>query len=378
MYARMFTPPQCESFLLLGPRGTGKSSWLASQYPQAPLFDLLEEGTLFDLQRDSGLLLSRLQPGYKGPVIIDEVQKVPKLLDEVHRLIEQKRGLQFILSGSSARKLKRSGVNLLAGRAAYEKFHPLVAEELGRDFSLRKALLQGMLPRVWNKGAPASYLKGYVLTYVDQEVKLEGLSRAIPEFNRFLQAASLSQGQPVNVSNVAMDCGVERRSVSNYFDILEDILVATRLPIFARRAKRELIKHDKFYFFDCGVYQTIRPKGPLDGEDEIRGAALETLVMQHLAAVNDFKKWEYQLHYWHTRNHIEVDFVLYGSRGLVAIEVKSGPSIRASDLRGLTEFSKDYPQARCILLYGGNKNYQHDNIEVRTVASFLQNLSKEL
>ncbi len=377
MYDRIFKAPAHQSFLLLGPRGTGKSSWLTNQFKNAPYFDLLDESTLFDLQRNSGLIYERLPENYKGPVIIDEVQKLPKLLDEVHRLIEKKKGLQFILSGSSARKLKRDGVNLLAGRAAYERFHPLTVDELGSDFNLKKAITHGLLPTVWNESNPTNYLKAYVLTYVDQEVKLEGLSRNITEFNRFLQAASFSQGQPLNVSRVASDCGVERRSVSNYFEILEDILIATRLPVFSRRAKRKLITHDKFYFFDCGVFQTLRPRGPLDSDNEINGAAIETLLLQNLMAYNDLKKWNYQIFYWHSRQHTEVDFILYGSRGLFAIEIKSSSYLRDQDFDGLQEFKSDYPEAQCLMLYTGTKEYLHKKIRVASLNTFLKKMGDE-
>lgn len=377
MFDRIFSPPRA-SFFLIGPRGTGKSSWLNATFRDAPYFDLLDDGTHYDLQRDVSVLQRRLAPGYRGPVVIDEVQKLPKLLDEVHRLIEQKRGLHFILSGSSARKLKRDGANLLAGRASYERFYPLVAEEIGSTFSIRKALIHGMLPRIWNEDTPPNFLKSYVLTYIEQEVRLEGISRRIPEFNRFLASAALSQGQPLNISRVAADCGVERRSVSNYFDVLEDILLARRLAIFSRRAKRALASHDKFYLFDCGVFQTIRPRGPLDSEPEITGAALETLVFQHLCALNDLKRWDYQIFYWRTRNHVEVDFVLYGSRGFVAIEIKSGANVRGEDLHGLRTFAEDYPEAQCILLYGGTRDYQHDNIQIRSVDKFLRGAGRIL
>lgn len=377
MFARLFSAPE-GSFLLLGPRGTGKSSWLKATYPNHPTFDLLDDDVLFDLSRDVHALERRLPPRYKGTVIVDEVQKLPKLLDEVHRLIEQRRGLSFVLSGSSVRKLKRTGANLLAGRAAYERFHPLVAEELGSEFSLKKALKQGLLPRGWNRDAPREFLKSYVMTYVTEEVKLEGLSRRIPEFNRFLEAASLSQGQPLNISQVAADAGIERRTISNYFEILEDILLAQRLPIFSRRAKRELIKHSKFFFFDCGVFQTIRPRGPFDIDSELHGPALETMVLQHLRALNDIRRWEYQISYWRTRTHAEVDFVLYGPRGLFAIEVKSGSRVREADFDGLKAFAADYPEAQCIMLYAGSREYQHNGIAVRCVESFLRSLSREL
>lgn len=372
MYDRIFKPLKSHSFFIFGPRATGKSFWLKKEYPQAPYFDLLDDEVLFDLQGDPKSLARKIPSDYHGAIIVDEVQKLPKLLDEIHRLMELHKKWIFVLSGSSARKLKRHGVNLLASRALYEKFFPLTAQELGADFNLKKALQYGMLPKVWTEPHPEAILKSYILTYIDQEVKLEGIIRNISQFNKFLQAASFSQGQPLNISRVSSDCGVERRTVTNYFEILEDLLIAHRIPIFSKRAKRSLIKHDKFYFFDVGIFQILRPRGLLDSESEIIGSAAETLVFQHLNAYNSLYRWNYELFYWHSRSHIEVDFILYGKKGFHAIEVKSGSQVRKNDLIGLKEFRKDYKEAKLITLYGGDRRYYESDILIMPLADFFK------
>lgn len=372
MYDRIFTPLKGHSYFLFGPRATGKSSWLKWKHPEAPYFDLLDDVTLFDLLKDSKNLESRIPKNYKGPIIIDEVQKLPKLLNEVHRLIEKNKNWKFILTGSSARKIKRHDVNLLAGRALYESFFPLTAFELKDDFDLKKALLYGMLPKVWVESHPEAFLKSYLLTYVDQEVKLEGLSRNIFEFNRFLEGASLSQGQPLNITKVGADCGVERRTTTNYFEILEDLLIAHRVPLFSKRTKRDLIKHNKFYFFDVGLYRILRPRGPLDSDSEILGSSVETLVFQHLMAYNKLFRWDYEISYWHTRTHLEVDFILYGPKGFFAIEVKSSSRLRADDFKGLLEFKKDYKEAQLMMLYGGERKYFDNDILVLPLSEFFR------
>ncbi|MBF0205888.1 MAG: ATP-binding protein [Oligoflexia bacterium] len=381
MYDRNFRAEKHSSFFIFGPRGTGKTSWLKFQFPKAPYFDLLDSEVIFDLQGSSLNLEKRLAKNYHGPVVIDEVQKLPQILNEVHRLIESKKGLQFILTGSSARKFRRAGVNLLAGRALVKNFYPLTTSELGEDFSLPRALKYGLLPSVWDcdqsggaNDKPTSYLKSYVQTYVDLEVKLEGLSRNVVEFSRFLSAASFSQASPLNISTIAAECGIERRTVSNYFDITRDLLISYELPVFTKKAKREMIKHQKFYFFDVGVYQVLRPKGPLDSESEINGAAFETLILQELMATNNYLDLDYQISYWHTKQHQEVDFVLYGRRGLYAIETKLTHKFRASDLAGLELFASDYPTAKLFFVYGGDRHFHHQNIEVIPVEQFLKQL----
>ena len=310
---------------------------------------------------------------YVGPVVIDEIQKVPALLDEVHRLIEKKK-LSFILTGSSPRKFRRGGVNLLAGRALTCAMHPLTAVEMGDDFNMGRALKQGLLPAVQTGPDPDRYLASYVKTYLDEEVRQEGLTRNLAAFARFLEAASFSQGGILNISVVARECAVERKVVENYFTILSDLLIAHKIPVFTKRSKRRLVSHPKFYFFDVGVFRSIRPAGFLDTPEEAEGPALETLILQNILAVNEAMDLGYQIHYWRTSNGTEVDFVLYGPHGFFAIEVKRGRRLPANALGGLKAFSEDYPTAKPILLYGGDRRLQKGNVAVLPVKDFLLNL----
>lgn len=318
----------------------------------------------------------RIPSEYRGWVVIDEVQRVPELLNEVHRLIEG-RGLRFALTGSSARKLRRGGVNLLAGRARSLQMHPLVSAELGGDWDLRKALDRGGLPlavTATDSAAAEDYLHSYVATYLREEVQQEGLTRNLPGFARFLEVASFSQAAPLNISAVASDCGVERKVVEGWFGILEDLLLAIRLPVFSRRAQRTLTAHPKFFYFDVGVYRKLRPRGPLDSLSEIDGAALETLLLQEVRAYNDVQKLGYQLSFWRTRSGQEVDLVLYGERGLFAFEVKRSERLRAEDLSGLRAFAEEYPPAKLFFLYGGERTYMDDGIQILPYRQAIQRL----
>jgi predicted AAA+ superfamily ATPase len=358
MYSRIFKPENKSSYFLFGPRGSGKSSWLKIFYKKSNYIDLLDAEIYNDLMA-APKNLSKYIYNTKAPIIIDEVQKIPALLDEVHRLMESKKFL-FVLTGSSARKLKKSGVNLLAGRALTYNFFPLTSLEMGADFDLSFALNFGLLPMATKAKNPQKFLQSYVATYLKEEVQQEGLTRNMPAFHRFLQAASFSQGAPLNISNVATDCSVGRKVVEDYFSILRDLLLSVELPIFSKKAKRELISKSKFYFFDTGVYRAIRPKGPLDSDAEINGFAFETLVMQNIRAINEYLDFGYEMFYWHTRKHQEVDFILYGKKRLIAIEVKSSSRLRDEDFSGLKLFKEDYPMAELILIYGGSEDkYLH-------------------
>lgn len=362
------------SCLLLGPRGTGKSTWVNQQFPDALLLDLLDYATYSELLVRPGRLgqIVAAAPKTSGPsvVVIDEVQRLPELLNEVHRLIETT-GTRFILTGSSARKLRRSGINLLAGRARTASMHPLTAFELGDQFDIARSINVGHLPTAHVVDDPERYLAGYVGTYLREEVMAEALVRNLDAFSRFLTAASFSQASLLSVTTVARDSGVSRKTVEGYFDLLDDLLIAFRLPVFQRRAKRDLTTHPKFYFFDAGVFRTIRPRGPLDPREETDGAAIETLVAQDLRATNDSLQLGYQLSFWRTRAGHEVDFVLYGERGLVAIEVKRSSQYREQDLSGLRVFGEDYPVARRFLFYGGSREYLVDGIRVLPLAKAL-------
>lgn len=370
MYARLLKSPKKESVLLLGPRGTGKSSWLREHFPEAISIDLLDSTLYTELLASPHRLINHI--GDSKTVLIDEVQRIPELLNEVHRLIESERR-QFVITGSSARKLKKQGVNLLAGRALAESMFPLTASELGKDFDLKFSLKYGTLPRAYASRNPAKYLKTYVQTYLREEVLQEGLTRNLSAFARFLEAASFSQAQVLNLSSVAEDCAIPRKTVENYFQILEDLLIGVRLSCFTRRAKRKVIAHPKFFYFDAGVFQALRPKGPLDSADELGGIALETLVMQEIRALNSYLELGYSLHYWRTESQVEVDFVLYGERGLKAIEVKKSNRLRAHDFDGLESFLSDYPMAQATLFYGGTRTYREGAIQVVPVYNFFEN-----
>lgn len=366
-----------KSFFLFGPRGTGKSTWLRSQLKPEILIDLLESGTYTRLLARPESLGEFIPKDVKGVVAIDEVQRVPALLHEVHSLIESRR-LVFALTGSSARGLRRAGVNLLAGRALTCQMFPLSAHELGADFDLSRSLSQGHLPALLTEPDARRYLESYVQTYLREEVLQEGLVRNLGAFARFLEAASFSHGATLNVAAVARECMVERKTVQAWFGVLEDLLLARRLPTFARRAQRAVASHPKFYFFDVGVYRALRPRGPLDQPAEIAGAALEGLVHQELLAANEHHRLGYGLFYWRTRGGAEVDFVLYGERGLVAIEVKHSARVRGSDLRGLRTFCADYPMARSLLINLGDRREEHDGVEVWPAGELLPRLGQVL
>lgn len=363
MFERLIEKPleSGKSFFLFGPRGTGKTTWLKRHLPRALFVNLLQSEFYNRLSANPGHLRDLIPPDHTDRVIIDEVQRIPALLNEVHDLIEARR-LNFVLTGSSARTLRRRGVNLLAGRALTYRMHPLTVTEQQDAFRLRDSLQFGHLPARFSESDPGRYLKDYVQTYLREEVMQEGLTRNIGHFSRFLEVASFSQGSTLNISSVAREAHIERSAAENYFSILEDLLIAVRLPVFSRRARRKLVSHEKFYFFDTGVFRAIRPVGPLDSEAEMDGPALETLVLQELRAVNDYHEYGYRIFFWRTRNNLEVDFVLYGPRGLLAIEIKRSTRIQPRDARALREFKKDYPPAKCYLFFGGSTPLYMDDI----------------
>ncbi len=376
MYHRLLEKPLKggHSFFLFGPRGTGKTSWLRSEIPNGLFIDLLNQEIFFELLQNPHRIEEMIPKGFANWIIIDEVQKIPDLLNEVHRMIESYR-YRFILTGSSARTLKRKGTNLLAGRALYYKMFPLTAVELGADFQIEKSLKVGQLPTVHDQGVEAKeYLKSYIHVYLREEVMQEGLTRNAGAFARFLQTASFSQGSLLNVSEIAREVGVERTTVEEYFQITEDLLLSTRLPVFTKRAKRKTITHSKFYYFDVGVYRTLRPMGPFDSPEEAEGPALESLVLQEIQAINSYFDYGYEIYFWRAVDQMEVDFVLYGPKGLIAIEVKRSKKIHSDDLKGLQAFQEDYPTAKLYLFYGGNQRLYFNNIVAIPVSDALLTL----
>jgi predicted AAA+ superfamily ATPase len=374
MYSRLIKSPANKSFFLFGPRGTGKTTWVKATFPASIYIDLLEARLFNDLLANPQRLENLIPANYKDWVIIDEVQRIPDILNEVHRLIE-KSGFKFVLTGSSARKLRRAGPNLLAGRALTYSLYPLTAIELGEDFDPEFSLKYGHLPSAVKESHPQKYLDSYVKTYLEEEVKYEGLTRNLSSFSRFLEAASFSQGSVLNITKVAQECAVQRKVVENYFTILEDLLIGYRLPVFTKKAKRRLTAHPKFYFFDVGVYRNIRPMGPLDLPEEAEGAAFETLLFQELMAVNHYLDLGYSLYYWRTSNNYEVDFVLYGKKGIKAFEVKRTDRISGSMFTGLNSFIRDYPTANAYFIYGGDRYMREHGIEIIPFTHALKNLA---
>ena len=377
MYTRLLKPPKNKSFFLFGPRGVGKTTWVKITFPNAVYIDLLEAEVFNDLLANPQRLENFIPKGYKDWVIIDEIQRIPELLNEVHRLIE-KHHYKFVLTGSSARKIRRGGINLLGGRALTYHMHPLTSIELGEDFNIEHSLKYGHLPCAYTEDDPKSYLESYVKTYLEEEVRQEGLTRNLNAFARFLETATFSQGSVLNISNVARECAVERKVVENYFNILEDLLIGYRLPVFTKRSKRRLVRHSKFYFFDVGVYRTLRPKGPLDRPEEIEGVAFESLFFQELQAVISGLRMDYKLYYWRTSSNMEVDFVLYGEKGIFAFEIKRTAKVSSKLLNSLKSFLRDYPQAKAFFIYGGERFIREGEIEVYPLKLFLKKLPQVL
>jgi predicted AAA+ superfamily ATPase len=372
---RFFDLP-LQSCFVFGPRGTGKTTWLRELLPEALHVNLLRP----ELQRELSARPERLRELIAGAaaadVVVDEVQRVPELLQVVHDVMESAESPRFVLTGSSARKLRREGVNLLGGRAVLRTFHPFMAAELA-GFRLEAALEQGLVPLVVTSPDPADALSAYASLYLEQEVQAEGLVRSVGAFARFLEVVSFSHAAVLNIAEVARETQVSRKTVEGYLEILEDLLLGYRLPVFTRRAQRATVAHPKFFLFDAGVYRSLRPSGPLDRPAEIDGAALEGLVAQHLRAWIAYAGRDVELSYWRTRSGVEIDFVLYGSDGFWAIEVKNSRAVRSADVRALVSFREDYPECEPLLLYRGEERLVVGGVRCVPIAEFLRGLRPE-
>ena len=371
---RYFKGPK-SSYFLFGPRGTGKTTWLKLRCKNGLFIDLLEPSVYRRFTAKPERLREIIEGNpEKKIVILDEIQKVPELLDAVHTLMEEKPELRFILTGSSARKIKQKGVNLLGGRALVRSLHPFIASELKDTFDLSKALQIGLIPLVVSAQNPEDTLNAYITLYMKEEIQTEGLVRNIGNFARFLEAISFSHGTILNISNVARECEVSRTTVQDYIQVIYDLLMAYSLPVFTKRAKRIIVQHPKFYFFDTGVFRTLRPTGILDRPEEINGQALEGLVLQHLKAWLDYSHSSYNIYYWRTKAGTEVDFIIYGEEGFWAIEVKNTQNIRGNELRPLKTFHKDYPECNPLFVYRGNEKRLIGNILCLPCETFLKNI----
>ncbi len=370
---RIFNPPQ-GGYFLFGPRGTGKTTLLKQRYSEALWVNLLEPDLFRQLSARPERLKEMVEGAGKKVVVVDEIQKIPELIDVIHKLIEDNKDVKFILTGSSARKLKSTGAGLLGGRLAKQSLYPFMAFELGDKFKLEQVLETGLVPVVYSSADRAEFLKAYAAMYVKEEVQAEGLVRNIGSFSRFLESVSFSHGSELNISSVARDCQVERKTVEGFVNILEDLLIAYRIPVFRKKAKRQVVSHPKFYLFDTGLFRVLRPSGPLDDTGSIEGCALEGLVAQHLIAWCSYGGARSSVYYHETKSGSEVDFVVYGQNSFFAIEVKNSRKVRQEDLVPLRNFIEDYPESKGIFLYRGKEKLKISNIYCVPVDEFLRTL----
>lgn len=374
---RDVNPPE-SSYFLVGPRGTGKSTWLSHYYPEAVRIDLLlgeEERRFSSYPERIRDVVEAMSAG--DVLILDEIQRVPQLLPEIHALIEKKKGIQFIMTGSSTRKLRRSVSDLLGGRALMRQMGPFLASELGEKFSLEKALTTGLIPLIWESPDSNSRLRDYLSLYLKEEVQAEGLVRQIGDFSRFLEVASFSHGSVWTTADISRESSVKRSTVENYLQILEDLLLAFTLPVFSRRAKRRLVAHQKFYFFDVGVYRVLRPRGILDNFQEIEGLALEGLVAQHLRSWVFSQQEPHSLSFWRTQTKLEVDFIIYGPKGFWAIEVKRSSNLGPDDVRAMSAFQEEYPEAQCLFVVPCKRRENYRGFPLVPIEEFLLNITPD-
>jgi len=356
-----------KSHFLFGPRQTGKTFLIRRSLKDARLYDLLDSSTYLALSRHPGRIAEELTPRDRL-VVIDEIQRLPELLNEVHRLIEG-RGVRFLLTGSSARKLRRGGVNLLGGRARTRYLHPLTWRELGDRFELDRAVSRGLLPSIYFSDDPRADLAAYAGSYLQEEVVAEGATRNVPAFSRFLRVAALSNGTIVNFTNIANDAQVARTTVYEYFEILKDTLVLYELPAWRKSRTRKPIASSKYYFFDVGVVATLqgrefRPWTPEYGE------ALETYLMHELVSCRDYRTGD-SLAYWRSTSGFEVDFII-GDH--TAVEVKAKANIAAGDLKSLRALGEENSLKRLLCVALEPRPRRMAGVTVLPLADFLQTL----
>ena len=367
-------PPQQSAFLW-GPRKTGKSTYLKAKFPASLVYDFLKTDLFLEFSKRPSLLreqiLAKDEDTISSPIILDEVQKVPQLLDEVHWLIENK-GLRFIMCGSSARKLKRGKANLLGGRAWRYEMFPFVTAELDK-LDLLKALNRGLIPVHYFQDSYKKSLRAYTQDYLKEEVFDEGLTRNIPAFSRFFDAMGFSHGELTNFSNIARECGVDSKTVKEYYQILKDTLLGDFIEPFKRRQNRQIISRtSKFYLFDVGVAGTITKRNVRQERGVDFGKAFEHFILMELTAHNSYKEIDYEINFWRTKSGLEVDFILGG--GETAITVKGGSSIKNKDLRPLNAFIETYAPRKALVVCNEKEERIVGKVRITPWRKFLRDL----
>jgi predicted AAA+ superfamily ATPase len=373
MYTRLLKKPSTSIFLF-GPRSTGKSTWIRENFHDAMTYDLLDSRETLRLERDPHVLHDELKilPA-ESWAVLDEVQRVPRLLDEVHNLIETT-GLRFVLCGSSARKLKRGASNLLAGRASVTNMFPLTSKELGADFDFSKALIYGTLPLAIAGDDPEAFLSAYTVTYLNEEVRAEALTRKVGAFSRFLEIAARQNGQVTNMSNISRDAAVARTTVQTYFDIMIDTLIGYWIPAWQLKRSTRQYTHPKFYFFDNGVARALSGRLPYPPTSEEAGPLFETLLFNEVRAYLSYNSFRYQLFYWRSYDGTEVDLLCETKDGFVAVEMKSVTRWLTRYNRGLERIKVDLHPAHvtCYGVYQGDRSTMVSGSAVMPAARFLK------
>ena len=368
-------PSGSETFFLWGPRQTGKSTLLRHHYPGGRWIDLLKSDEFRRYATRPELLRQEVEakaPDRSRQIVIDEIQKVPALLDEVHWLMENRR-LHFALCGSSARKVRRGAANLLGGRAIRYELRGLTGRELGRDFELDRLLNRGYLPRIHQSARPRRLLDAYVADYLKEEIAAEGLARNLPAFSRFLDVAALSDTEPINFSNVARECGVSSHTAKAYFGILEDTLLGRWLPAWRKRRKRRLVGAPKFYFSDVGVVNRLARRGEIVRGSELYGKAFENWIHHELAAYAAYAEFDGVLTHWRLPSGVEVDFVLGDM--MLAVEAKATARVGRHHLKGLRSLMREHDVGRPVIVcLESRPRREPDGIEVMPAETFVRRL----
>ncbi len=360
-----------DSVFLWGARQVGKTTLLEQLYPEARYYDLLQAKEFERFLRRPSLLSEELESMKEGDlVIIDEIQKVPQLLDEIHSLIHKKK-IRFILSGSSPRKLIRCGANLLGGRALKKALFPLVSAEIP-DFDLIRAVNNGMIPRHYMIQNPWNRFRAYIGVYLNEEIREEALSRNLKSFSRFLEVAAMSNGEMIVYKNIAQDCGIDHRTVKEYFEILNDTLIGYLIPGFTATVKRRAIQAPRFYFFDVGIANYLLNRRNIHPGTGIFGHALEHLIIQELIAYLGYTESSEKITYWRTSSGYEVDAII--GNGRIAIEIKATDEVKSRHLKGLKAFSEDFLNSRCIVVSLDQYARVMNGVEIIPVARFLKAL----
>lgn len=360
-----------DSVFLWGARQVGKTTLLDELYPNCRRYDLLRAKDYNRLLRRPELLGEELDSlGPEDTVVIDEVQKIPQLLDEVHSLI-QRRSIRFILSGSSPRKLKRYEANLLGGRAVRKVLYPLVSAEVP-DFDIVRAVNNGMIPRHYLVENPWERFRAYINVYLNEEIREEALSRNLQSFSKFLEVAAQSDGEMLVYKNVAQDCGIDYRTVKSYFEILQDTLIGYLIPGFTLSRKRSAVQSPKFYYYDVGITNFLLGRRDMRPGTELFGHSFEHLIIQELVAWLGYHQSDEKLTYWHTTSGYEVDAII--GEGRVAIEVKSCEEVKSRHLRGLKAFGEEFPDCRLIVVSLDPYRRRMNGVEIIPAKEFLSDL----